>query len=112
MIPAAQPVTIHRHSLGAVDAHNNPADVWTAATPILVHGVAPGASQEALQAGRDVSRVAWTVYAPAGVSVAARDRVAWLGITYEVLGDSLDWSHGPWANPAAGVVFELGRSEG
>ena len=83
MIPTPQSVTIHRYTLGTADAHGNAAESWVAdAAPTLVHAVAPGASAEALQTGRDVSQVAWTVYAPQGVSVAARDRIVWRGATY------------------------------
>lgn len=113
MIPAPQSITVHRYTLGAADAHRNAAESWVAdAAPTLVHAVAPGASAEALQTGRDVSQVAWTVYAPAGTPVAARDRIEWQGETYLVYGEPADWSRGPWTHPAAGVVIELMRWEG
>ena len=113
MIPTPQSVTIHRYTLGAADAHGNAAESWVAdAAPTLVHAVAPGASLEAHQTGRDVSQVAWTVYAPQGAAVAARDRIEWQGETYLVYGEPADWSRGPWIHPAAGVVIELRRTEG
>ena len=103
----------HRvRSLGALDAHNNAVDAWADPVPILVHGVAPGASQEAVAAGRDVSSVAWTVYAPAGTVVGRRDRIVWQGVEYAVQGEPADWSHGPWPFPGAGVVIELTAWEG
>lgn len=112
MIPTPQSVTIHRYTLGTADAHGNAAESWVAdAAPTLVHAVAPGASAEALQTGRDVSQVAWTVYAPQGVSVAARDRIVWRGATYLVHGEAADYGHGPWSHPSAGVVIELKRWE-
>lgn len=113
MIPTPQSVTIHRYTLGAADAHGNAAESWVAdVAPTLVHAVAPGASAESLQTGRDVSQVAWTVYAPQGTVLAARDRVVWQGETYLVYGEPADWSRGPWTHPAAGVVIELMRWEG
>ena len=113
MIPTPQSITVHRYTLGSADAHGNAAESWVAdAAPTLVHAVAPGASAEALQTGRDVSQVAWTVYAPQGTVLAARDRVVWQGETYHVNGNPPDYAHGPWANPAAGVVIELRRTEG
>ena len=102
----------HRvHSLGALDAHNNAVDAWADPVPILVHGVAPGASQEAVAAGRDVSSVAWTVYAPAGTLLGARDRVEWQGDLYFVNGEPRDYTFGPFG-PFGGVVIELRRTEG
>lgn len=80
--------------------------------PIPIHGRAPGASQESVSAGRDQSLVAWTLYCPAGVQVQASDRVVVDGVEFEAVGDSLDWSHGPWGHPTAGVVVELKRQEG
>ena len=113
MIPTPQSVTVHRYALGAADAHGNAAESWVAdVAPTLVHAVAPGASAEALQTGRDVSKVAWTVYAPAGTVVAARDRIVWRGETYLVHGEPADYGHGPWVDEAAGIVIELQRWEG
>ena len=112
MIPTPQSVTVHRYTLGAADAHGNAAESWVAdVAPTLVHAVAPGASAEALQTGRDVSKVAWTVYAPTGTVVAARDRIEWQGDLYHVDGEPRDYTHGPFGR-FGGVVLELRRTEG
>ena len=113
MFPTPWSVLVHRYTLGAPDAHNNPTESWVPDTqPTRVQGVAPGAQNEGVQPGRDVSDVSWTVYAPAGTLVAARDRIEWQGETYLVYGEPADWSRGPWTHPAAGVVIELMRWEG
>lgn len=81
--------------------------------PWEVRGVAPGAMVEPGDPNRDRSDIAWTVYADASDDVPTeRDRVDFLGDTYEVAGRPADWTHGPWENPAAGVVVELKRTEG
>lgn len=113
MFATPHSVTVHRYTLGDADAHGNPVESWVPdATATPVHAVAPGASLDAIQSGRDVSEVLWTVYAPAGTAVGPRDRIAWLGEVYHVNGEPRDFTHGPWVNPAAGVVIELRRTEG
>lgn len=112
--PAPWSVLVHRYTLGTPDAHNNPTESWVPdAKPTPVHGVAPGAqNDESVQPGRDVSEVAWTVYAPAGTLVGARDRIEWLGDVYAVNGEPRDYTRGPWRNFGEGVVIELRRTEG
>lgn len=112
MIPTPYTVGHRVHSESGLDAHNNAVDAWAAPVPLQVHAVAPGASVEAVRAGRDVSAVLWTVYAPAGTVVGSRDRIMWQGVEYAVQGQPADWTHGPWVNPAAGVTIELAAWEG
>ena len=80
MIPTPYTVGHRVHSESGLDAHNNAVDAWAAPAPLQVHAVAPGASVEAVRAGRDVSAVLWTVYAPAGTVVGSRDRIMWQGV--------------------------------
>ena len=112
MIPTPYTVGHRVHSESGLDAHNNAVDAWAAPAPLQVHAVAPGASVEAVRAGRDVSAVLWTVYAPAGTVVGSRDRIMWQGVEYAVQGQPDDWTHGPWVNPTAGVTIELAAWEG
>ena len=114
MFPTPWSVLVHRYTLGAPDAHNNPLETWTPdVVPTRVQGVAPGAqNDESVQPGRDVSEVAWTVYAPAGTLVGARDRIEWQGDLYFVNGEPRDYTHGPFRNFGQGVVIELRRTEG
>ena len=113
MIPAPHLIAVRRwHESTDVDAHGNPVAGHGDPEPLPAHGWAPGASRESLEAGRDADEVAWTVYLPAGVSIDARDLVILDGTEYAVNGNSLDWSHGPWGNPVAGIVVELVRKEG
>lgn len=69
------------------DAHNNQIPDWANATRTPVTGcyVEAGTTQEDL-VNRDEVRVAWTVFAPAGVDVVATDRVEHAGVDYEVVG--------------------------
>ena len=112
--PTPHAIRVHRYQVGALDAHNNPVESWVPDVALTaVQGVAPGAqNDESVQPGRDVSEVAWTVYAPAGTLVGARDRVEWLGDVYAVDGEPRDYTRGPWRNFGEGVVIELRRTEG
>ncbi len=114
MIPAPHTLHVRRWSDGGgTDPHGNPLPGQHGAPEALpVHGYAPGASREAVEAGRNTTEIAWTVYAPAGTQVAAEDLVVLGGVEYEVVGDSLDWAKGPWLNPVAGVVIELRKQRG
>ena len=103
---------VQRYAEGAKDRHGNVTVTYLPTEPVPIRAAAPGAAQERIVAGRNPDEVAWTLYAPAGVQVASRDRAIWLGVEYEVMGDSLDWSHGPWDFPDAGVVIELRRQGG
>ena len=113
MFPTPWSVLVHRYTLGAPDAHNNPTESWVPdAQRTPVHGVAPGAqNDESVQPGRDVSDVSWTVYAPAGTTVGPRDRIEWQGDLYFVNGEPRDYTFGPFGR-LGGVVIELRRTEG
>ena len=112
MFPTPWSVLVHRYTLGAPDAHNNPTESWVPdAQPTRVQGVAPGAQGESVQPGRDVSDVSWTVYAPAGTLVGARDRIEWQGELYHANGEPRDYTRGPFGR-FGGVVIELRRTEG
>lgn len=80
---------------------------WAEAVPLPVHGVAPRVQTEPDDPNRYTVVEGLTVYAPAGTSLGAHDRVVWADREYEVDGDVADWARGPWANPAAGVTFDL-----
>lgn len=113
MIPTPHAVSVRRWVPGGTpNPHGYSEGSHGPAEPLPVHALAPGASEEARQSGRDVSEVAWTVYAPAGTVIGSEDLVTVGADEFEVVGDSLDWTRGPWPNAAAGVVFELKRQEG
>ena len=115
-IPTPHTLSVRQYVEGATDAHGNPVDDWADPVAWLVHGVAPGASEEPRKPNRDLSEVLWTVYAPAtGLVPGVRDQVLlpWVeGVWFDVNGAPDDWSKGPWQFPAAGVVVELRRAEG
>lgn len=104
---------VRRRQAGATDPHGNPVESYAAATDWPVWALAPGASAEPGQQGRDLSLIAWTVYAPKGEDAPGeRDRVVVDGAEYEVEGRPADWTNGPWPHPTAGLVVELKRAEG
>lgn len=85
-------------------------DVTPFALPVF--GMAPGPSAESAQAGRDTSRIAWTLYCPPGVILDGTEEIQVDGEWLEVDGESRDWTRGPWPNPVAGVVVELLKRKG
>ena len=104
---------VRRYVAGAKDRHGNPVDSWSAAQEWRVWALAPGASAELVEAGRDGSRIAWTVYAPASADAPGeRDRVLVGSDEFEVDGRPLDWTKGPWPSTVGGVVVALTRVEG
>ena len=90
-----------------VAGHGEPEELW-------VHSIAPGPSTESIRAGRVSDEVEFTILAPAGVAVDARDVVLLSGVEgeFQVHGDSRDWTRGPWPMPIAGVEIELSRKRG
>ena len=110
IIPTPYKLTVRRYSSTQEDEYGNAVPVW-AEEEIAVHGMAPGAI-DLEDVTRNAEEVSWTVYAPAGTVVRTQDTVLIDGDEYQVIGRVKDWSQGPWANPVAGVVFELKRTEG
>lgn len=115
-IPTPFTVGVRVWSSGpGVDRHGNPVQSWAAPVSVPVHAVGPRL-QDGDREPEDTRRAAvvegLNVYAPAGTTIGAHDRVVWGGVEYEVDGDAQDWTKGPWPNPAAGVVFTLTRVEG
>ena len=94
------------------DTHNVTTYTWAPAVDIPVKAVAPGASEESVKAGRNTSRVAWTVYCYPGALVSEFDRIVWLGEEYSVDARPDDWTHGPRGHRRGGVVIELIRQKG
>lgn len=113
MIPTPYSLTVRPFLAGVTDDYGNPVNAWGSSRSWQVHAVAPGAMEEPGQTNRDLSVVAFTVYAPASDALpGVRDLVTVDGVDYAVNGTPKDWTRGPWANPAAGVVVELRRVEG
>lgn len=112
MIPTPYTIYVKRYTSAGEDAHGNPISTFSAPEPVPVHWIAPGASFESVRAGRNVDGIAYNIGAPAGTVIDARDVVEVDGVAYEVAGNSLDWTRGPWPNPVAGVVIELRKRSG
>ena len=118
-IPTPYTLLVREPSSGGEDAHGNPVSGWSDPFEWGVHAVAPGASEEPRKPNRDLSVIAWTIYAPAGYAPSARAQVAlpWESVGgervwHDIEGEPDDWTKGPWRNPVAGVVVELRRTEG
>lgn len=115
MIPTPYTVLVREPTTGGEDAHGNPVSGWGDPVEWGVHAVAPGASEEPRKPNRDLSVIAWTIYAPAGYVPDPRAQVAlpWeVDTWHDIEGEPDDWTKGPWRNPVAGVVVELRRVEG
>lgn len=112
--PTPHTIYVRRWTAAGEDPLGNPISGHGDPEPLRVHGIGPGPSRESLLAGRSTSEVAWNITAPAGTSVNSRDLVLLDldGPEYEVDGEAMDWTRGPWRNPVAGVVIELKRNEG
>lgn len=104
---------VRRRILGATDAHGNPIISYADPTDWPVWGLAPGAQTENPADNRDLSVIAWTVYAPVSDAAPTElDRVVVDGDEYDVNARPADWTRGLWPHPTAGLVVELRRTEG
>lgn len=112
MLPTPYTLLVRRWSEGEPNPHGNTTNVYSEPEPLPAHAIAPGASLEAIAAGRNTTEIAWTVYAPEGTIVRARDLITFDGVEYEVIGDSKTFAFAPWGNHVSGVTIELKKQEG
>lgn len=108
---ATYPLGIKRYQEGATDAHGNPVESWSAPETVDVFAVAPTASSEPFQAGRDAVITGLSVLAPLGVVLDPRDRAVWHGQEYAIEGEPADWSNGPFSFKP-GLQFNLKKVDG
>lgn len=109
-MPAPWKVLLLRWSEGVKDEYGDASSEYVE-EDLWLHGLAPGAMDLNVP-NRDADEVKWTLYAPAGTTVSAQDLVIVDSEEYQVNGDSLDWTRGPWIYPDAGVVIELRKVDG
>lgn len=103
---------VRRLVTGAKDRHGNATETYADPIDWPVHGLAPGARSES-GGGRDLSVIAWTVFAPVGGNAPTeRDVVLVDGVEYPVVGRPEDWSQGPFDGGPGGLIVELRRAEG
>lgn len=81
---------------------------WTSPDELDIPGCGfdPGGSEEPLAQGRDAVITQPRIFAPAGVDVAAHDRIVVRGRTWQVDGDPADYRH-PMTGWKPGVVINL-----
>lgn len=114
MLPTPYMIQVERWSANAAsrDAHGNPVESYAAAVDVAVHWIVGADSAEGVAGGRRHAEAVLQVGAPAGTVVAERDRVVINGARWQVVGEPLDFTRGPWAMPFAGITFELKRDRG
>lgn len=103
------------------DEFGNPVKTWVE-RDWPVRAVAPGSMEESDRSNRDLSVVAWTVYADKGGEPGEHDQVGLPGDSawYTVEGRPEDWTMGPprigptgpFPTNPPGVVVELRRADG
>lgn len=95
---------------GDEDAHGNAVESWTEPVSVGIYAFDPGASSEPRD-GMDRVVVEPTVYMPADVVFAPRDRVSARGRVYEVEGETREWVH-PTDSTRRANVATLRRVDG
>lgn len=112
-VPSPYVLSVKPFAAGATDDYGNPVEGYGAPYDWPVRSIAPGAMDEPGQTLRDLSVVVYTIHADDSTLIPGlRDLVTVDGVDYPVNGTPKDWTRGPWANPAAGVVVELRRVDG
>lgn len=120
LIPSPHTLRVRRLTTGPDNDFGNATQVWVE-HDWPVRSVDPGASAEPAYANRHLSNIAYSIHADASdLAPAERDEVAipWVlddndqPVWHAVDGRPDDWTHGPWVNPAAGIVVLLARAEG
>ncbi|WP_166140843.1 hypothetical protein [Nocardioides ochotonae] len=92
------------------DAHGNEVPTWLPPVEVLVYGAYPRTTSEPL-ADRDEACLHWSLLVPASFVIGSRDRVVIGEREFEVEGDPLDYTRGPFGW-AAGTEVYLKRTEG
>ena len=112
--PTQYTVGWHTADLSGMDAEGNPATSWTtdldeAGVSVAVMGWAPARAAEP-----EIGRVEHDIdlYVPTGTTVGAADVVDLPNGQFEVVGEALDWSTGPFVPGFGGVVVQLKRVTG
>lgn len=112
MIPTRFEVSWRRRLVGEdLDPHGNPVVSFAQPVTLPVHGIEDGGGDWVAAAGRDTSKIAHTLYLPAGPLPRPGDLLVLDG--EELVVDlSRDWTKGPWIHPDAGMAVAARRKEG
>ena len=92
-----------------LDLHGNPFHRWDEPEVRKVFGWYQSSSSESSEQG--ANRVATTLVVLSPWPAAVKDQIAIDGVTYEVVGESQDWNHGPFAFEP-GYQFSVRRIDG
>lgn len=115
VFPAGETVTVVTAGVVADPYSGESVESWADADVSSVEvagvGVEPRPSGEPVQDARNAVTSGFTLYMPADVTVAARNRVAVRGVVYSVLGEPAVW-RSPFTGWAPGVVVQVERTEG
>lgn len=97
----------------STDRYNNAEPDWSAPAELDIDGcaVAPRDAEEDRGDGREAVIIGFNVYAPAGTSVLATDRLRVRGEEHIVEGDPGVWVN-PWGDVEEGVEIRTRRVEG
>lgn len=106
-----QTIGVKKYAEGATDAHGNNVGGWSQPIYVGVYSIAPTASNEPYEAGREAVITGLTVLAPSGTKVSRLDRVIVAGEEYTVEGEIANWDMGPFGF-TPGISFNLKRVEG
>lgn len=108
--PLAQTIGHAIYTPGSTDSHNNPIDAWATPVNVQVYGYGPPIRTEEAEPGGTQVIQGLQVLSPV-FAVDPRDRFVIDSITYEVVGEVANWSHGPFGwDP--GQTIRLRRVEG
>lgn len=91
------------------DAHGNPIHRWAEPEVRKVFGWHQSSSSEPSEQG--ANRVATTLVVLSPWPATVKDQIAIDGVTYEVVGESQDWNHGPFGFEP-GYRFTIRRIDG
>lgn len=97
--PLTVNIGVRRYRDGGKDAYGNPRPGYAPPEAVEVFAVAVGGVEDPTQAHPEAAEHTLKVYAPVGLGISDRDRIDYLGQTFEVDGRPGDWNDNPWWSP-------------
>ena len=97
--PLTVQIAVRRYRAGGRDAYGNPTLGYTPPETVEVFAVAAGGVEYPTQSHPEAAEHTLKVYAPAELGIGDRDRIDYLGQTFEVDGRPGNWDANPWWQP-------------